>query len=140
MIYAFSKSEEIFHDHIEAESIADVRRIAEQELGLRDGERYYVGVREEIRPERYLTADRVLEQVSESIYDEVGEIAEDWPDATDEQIADLDQRLKRVFRRWLTQTNGWPRFFAVKQTAEFVCGELDESDPAMSTCEPAAEL
>ncbi len=132
MIYAFSKSEEVFHDHVEAESIDDSRRIAEEELDLREGEPYYVGVREEVRPERYLTADRVLEQVSDSIYDLVGEIAEDWPSATAEQIADLDQRMKRVFRDWLTDTDGWPRFFLVKNAKQFFSGDLDASDPIVA--------
>jgi hypothetical protein len=97
-IWCYSTDEEYFHDHTNAEVTRD-EAIAEaiDELGLEDGDSFYLGKQRTIDAAEYLDAERILEEVSDRIYDEAGEISEGWPDVSAEDVADLSNRLMDAF-------------------------------------------
>src|ERR1039458_7673490 len=116
MIYCFSTDEECFHDHCEAADVQAARQIAEEELALEPGQPYYVGIRKDVHPERMINADRLLEDIGDRLFDNVGELCEDWPDATTKQVADLEARLQAVLKQWMIDTACVPTFYQVEKT------------------------
>lgn len=121
--YCFSTDEEMFRDDCEVADMDEARKYAEEELCLEDGQKFYVGLRKDVHPEMKLNADSIMERIGEQLYDDVGEISEDWPQATVEQIADLELRLQAVVRQWLVETKNTPTFWQVVGTQTFIAGE-----------------
>lgn len=83
--YVYSSDQELFN----AEQV--------EELSLDDGDNYYRAEREHIKPSDLVVsfmASEVIERMQESLFDEVGEIAEDHLDISDEAEADLLQMIK----------------------------------------------
>lgn len=122
-IYCFSTDEEMFHDHCEAADIDAARKISEEELCLEDGQAYYVGLRKDVHPEMKLSANSILEGISDLIWDEVGEISEDWPNANAIQVKELERRLQAVMFAWMEEYKLQPTFYQVVDTQTFVAGD-----------------
>jgi len=118
-IYCFSTNEERFNDHCESADIESARKIAEAELCLEEGQAYYVGLRKDVHPELKLNASRLLEDIGEAIYEDVGDICEDWPDVTAIQVAELERRLQATFFAWMQEVNCNPKFWQVVDTRKF---------------------
>jgi hypothetical protein len=81
---------------------------------LFNGERgiFYVGQIESYIP--FICGDRILEQVSEDAYIEVGEPAEDYlSNVKIEHVRLLEERLNKVLNEWIEETNNQPNFFKV---------------------------
>lgn len=73
---------------------------------------FYVGQIESYVPS--ISADRILEDISEDAYSEVGEPAENYLVGVKiEQVKLLEERLNQVLHEWLKETNNQPNFFKV---------------------------
>lgn len=74
----------------------------------------YVGRTNEVHP--YIDAELAIEQATESIYDVVGEVSEDYlMYLPKEELEDLQKELNTVFDRWLTKYNNHPTFYQVEE-------------------------
>ena len=72
----------------------------------------------------YVDADRVIEELQEHAYDEVGEVSESWLDSiTIEQREDLGNRLLKVVLEWLKDCNEEPYFYTVEPFDELTLQE-----------------
>lgn len=59
-----------------------------------------------------------LDTLSNHAYDEAGEYADEWPNCTKEQEADLTQRLKDVVNQWADDHGLQPQFYHVENVKE----------------------
>lgn len=58
--------------------------------------------------------DQVIENIQEAMYDEVGEVAEDYLDDVSKKDAlELEEKLNEVFYRWQEEHNYKPSFYKV---------------------------
>lgn len=90
--------------------------------GKKPGEKIVIGICEDYVP--HLSADTLLDQVSEDAYEEVGEVAEDWPELGDRKgykYADkLQAKIDKVFNEWLEETKQVPSFYRIQPLADLV--------------------
>lgn len=64
----------------------------------------------------YISADTVIENAQEQLYDEVGEVAEGYLDTTKEQDKELEDMLNKVFYEWHKKYNLFPTCYKVENT------------------------
>lgn len=58
--------------------------------------------------------DEVLERIAETVYDDVGEVAEDYlSDVTKEHKEELQDKLNEVFYAWQEKYNYKPSFYTI---------------------------
>lgn len=119
-MFCFSQNEEHFHQETEADSMEQAKVVAEGELQLKPGEVFYVGVKSPIIADTYVDGDDILFLLGERVSEDIGEAAEGWPDATQEQIAVLTGRIREVVRAWIRETGNEPGFYAVRSVESFV--------------------
>jgi hypothetical protein len=116
--YCLSSNEETFSGDYASreEAIA----FAADELGVEPGGLFWVGRSVPYVVEvRKHTADRLVEQLAEDAYDEVGDVAEDWlRRVTDGQLTDLASRLDSVVEAWLEDYGHEPGFWRVEDVTE----------------------
>jgi len=110
--WIWSTNDEIFrtNDFFDtiAEAIADAR---EQED---EGEVIYVGQVFDPITAAHVDVDNVLEIISEQIYSEVGEVAEDYlNDVKQEDFSVLEERLNTVLMDWMKEFGYEPKFYKV---------------------------
>lgn len=77
-------------------------------------------------------AEYVIERAGECAGDDVGDYAEDWPLASKEQTAELDESIRAVFEAWCVKHKLEPTFYSIVdvQKHEVVAvGEDDEATP-----------
>lgn len=75
-------------------------------------ENFYVGKVERFAPS--VDTDRVLEDISENAYDELGEVAEEYLYIVNkEEFKLLENKLNKVLNEWLDETNNHPTFYNV---------------------------
>ncbi|MCI8783268.1 MAG: hypothetical protein HFG84_07615 [Dorea sp.] len=90
--------------------------------GKKPGEKIVVGICEDYVP--HLSADTLLDQVSENAYEEVGEVAEGWPEFVDRKgyrDADkLQEKIDKAFYEWMEETKQVPGFYCIVPLAESV--------------------
>lgn len=90
--------------------------------GRKPGEKIVIGICEDYVPQ--LSADTLLDQVSEDAYEEVGEVAEGWPEFENRKgykDADkLQEKINKVFNSWLTETKQVPDFYHIQPLADLV--------------------
>ena len=80
-----------------------------------DVEGFFVGVKKPyIMSSNIIDAETVLERINDSIYDDIGEYAEDYlMDIEKEQKDKLGRALNKVFHLWIKKYNLEPTFFEV---------------------------
>jgi hypothetical protein len=62
----------------------------------------------------YVDADGVIDQVTNSVYDEVGEVSEGWLyHVSHDSLDELGEKLTEVFEQWLEDRGDKPSFFKV---------------------------
>lgn len=87
--------------------------------GKKPGEKIIVGICEDYVPR--LSADTLLDQVSEDAYEEVGEVAEDWPEFVDRKgyryVDKLQEKIDKAFSEWLEETKQVPGFYHIQPLA-----------------------
>jgi hypothetical protein len=61
-----------------------------------------------------IDVDRVIENIQEAMYEEIGEAAEDYlDDVTKEDALELEKRLNEVFYKWQEEHKYKPSFYKV---------------------------
>ncbi|NFO86480.1 hypothetical protein FDC58_10540 [Clostridium botulinum] len=63
-----------------------------------------------------ISVDSVIENAQEQLYDEVGEVAEGYLDATKEQYEELEDKLNELFYEWHKKHNLFPTCYKVENT------------------------
>lgn len=125
--WTFGDNEEVFRgtDHeSEAAAIADALDT------YPDAETIWVGQIKPVDPKRLFRADHILEAIGERAYDEVGEVAEHWPELSKEDTAELEQLVMDY-----VLTKSPVTFFTVENSRSYTRGEAEAmcgSDPGPS--------
>lgn len=92
-----------------AEAMAEIKANDEEEI--LNG--FYLGRCETVGLPT-IDADSLLEQLSNDVYDEVGEVAEDYlTDVPVEAINELEESLNKVFEEWADKHKMHPTFYKV---------------------------
>lgn len=61
-----------------------------------------------------IDAETILEQLGEQVYDEVGEVAEDYLiNVPKEAVQELEEALNKVFEEWATKHKQYPSFYTL---------------------------
>lgn len=88
--------------------------------GKKPGEKIVVGLCEDYVP--HLNVDTLLDQVCEDAYEEVGEVAEGWPEFEARKgykDADkLQEKIDKAFCEWMEETEQMPGFYRIQPLAE----------------------
>lgn len=85
-----------------------------------DQKEFYVGQICEIRNSITVDSEGVLDDIASSIYDEVGEAAEDYLNYVKrEEWEILNQKLTQVVREWMKEFSYEPSFFRIENTEKF---------------------
>ena len=75
---------------------------------------FRIGIVEDCSNSHGVDANNVLECIAENIYDEVGEVAEDYlNDVTLEHRNELEEKLNDVLFAWMEKYNYSPSFFKI---------------------------
>jgi hypothetical protein len=61
----------------------------------------------------YLFGDQIVDLLRQQADDDVGEVVEDWPDASVDDVARLGKDIERVIHAWLVRTGNLPTFGTV---------------------------
>lgn len=97
-----------------------------KEDAIEDGKEYFrsehyeevdcFDVGEAVKPDiPRINAEWVIEHVAENMFEEVGEVAEDWlTEVSEEDLNKIDKKLNRLFIEWLKETNNMPDFFTIR--------------------------
>lgn len=114
--YSWSKDEEHYQGNLDTVEDAVAEGVAEGDLAPGDiitiGENIPHTAADLVRS--CITADRVIEMLSEYAYDNVGEFAEDWPDISKEDAVKLDEALVAAVAPFI----GEPTFWSIGKTVE----------------------
>lgn len=90
--------------------------------GKKPGEKIAIGICKDYAP--CLDADSLLDQVSEDAYEEVGEVAEGWPEFEHRKgykyVDKLQEKINKAFNEWLEETDQVPGFYHVEPLADLV--------------------
>ncbi|KHD14360.1 hypothetical protein [Clostridium butyricum] len=81
---------------------------------IEDGKQSFkVGIIEE--PTNFgVDVDQIINNIQEAMYDDIGEVAEDYlDDVSNEDALDLEKRLNEVFCKWQEEHNYKPSFYKV---------------------------
>ena len=87
--------------------------------GKKPGEKIVIGICEDYIP--HLSADTLLDQVSEDAYEEVGEVSEGWPEFDRKgykYVDKLQEKIDKAFNEWMEETNQVPGFYHIKPLAD----------------------
>lgn len=115
--WGYSLNQESYYGNFDTKEEA----IAECEAGEDPDRDYWVAQFKDVKIQ--VCADHVIEQVSEAVYEEAGEFAEDWPGKiTPEAKKDLEEVLTAVYQIWLAKNALIPNFAVVEEsTVEHRC-------------------
>ena len=120
MEIAYSTSGEIFHRLGEYKSHQDSFEDALNESGIKSGEPLWLGRLQSCQVEDYFPyADDILEGIGERAYDDVGEAADDWPNATKVPKADLEREIHAILSRWINEYDPC-RLFRVTSITKYI--------------------
>lgn len=119
--YVFSIDGEMYHDDGCA-SVDEAIEAAFEYWGsdyVAECSHVYVGIRETVRAGDYLSTDRLVEDMAERAYDDVGESSEDWLyDVKTEHATELDMLVVDLINAW-ADTHGYqPDFWRVCNVQE----------------------
>lgn len=85
-----------------------------EEFKWNEGDSFQIGQVQSCENDIRVDAGTILEQIAENIYDEVGEVADDYlrhVKKEDEEI--LDKRLNKVIKDWMIEFMYMPDFYKV---------------------------
>lgn len=112
--WVYSTNEEIFRSD-EYPSKEEAIQAAKEDLTW-DGytPAFYVGQIKFVPLPLGVDIDGMLENISVSVYDEVGEVAEDYlNDVTKEHRSELEEKVNEVVQEWMEKHKYKPNFFSV---------------------------
>ena len=85
------------------------------------GESFFVGQVQSIHSLVSINAEGVLEDMSQNIYDHVGDVSQGYlslgHEVSDEQLQWLEKSMNRVLHEWLVVTGNVPGFYQVTNIA-----------------------
>lgn len=82
---------------------------------------FYVGQIFPCTPYLSVDASRILEDISLNVYEEIGEVAEDYlMDVKPEHEQILEERLNKVLKEWLKEFEYEPSFFKIDNIEKIV--------------------
>ncbi|MED1863369.1 hypothetical protein P4V41_07855 [Fictibacillus nanhaiensis] len=113
--WVYSTSDEIFRTNDYSDTKEQAIEAGKVDLTW-EGEcpTFYVGQIENVDFALYVDPDGVLENIAQSVYDEVGEVAEDYLRHVDEEhFKTLEEDLNNVLRQWMDKFGYNPNFFKV---------------------------
>jgi hypothetical protein len=113
--WVYSRFEEDYTGVEEYDTREEAIEAATEEYLDSDVEGFFVG---KIKPyeshKDIVDVERILEQVSEAVYDDMGEFAEYYlHDVKREHEDELEKELNEVFHKWIEKYNYQPTFFEV---------------------------
>lgn len=79
----------------------------------REESQYQVGQIVDFVPR--ISAEYVLEQISEDAYEECGDNVGDYPFTNKEDQQKLQEMLDEVLERWMDKTNNYPTFYKIEK-------------------------
>lgn len=83
---------------------------------------YSITVQELVPYDIQIDGEIILDDLWSQVEEDVGDAADDWlnsdSDYTTEQLNDLSERLTRVVKTWLKETNNEPPFFRILSEKE----------------------
>lgn len=116
--YSYSTDDEIYHGEFDSPDAA----AAEAFYDDPELEAVSVGENRKHTAHFYVSADRILEDVTERAYDECREASEDWLDGVMHNV-DLKAELERLVGDWL-QAQEPPNFWRVASTRQITRAEM----------------
>lgn len=82
-----------------------------------DYDKFYVGQVESANTSIKIYADNILEQVADHVYDDVGEVAEDYLNYVKQEDKNiLEELLNRTLINWMNEYGYNPSFFKIVNT------------------------
>ena len=124
MEFAYSTNEERYSETIEAEKHEDVYAEAICCFALVVGDTFYVGTTRQPRAEEFAPdAYYVYERMGEMAYENVGEVAGDWPSLSKDEEAALDEKLKQLIAEFFDEHDLQPMFYSVDDVRRVVVTE-----------------
>lgn len=113
--WTFSTNEEMF---TYGEYFKDKKEAIEAGREYFEGSSFYVGQVEDIGIRFvHIAAEEVLETIGDRVYDEVGEVAEQYlTKIPKEQEQELENEINAVLEKWITKHGYEPTFFKVINT------------------------
>lgn len=121
MKYSYSTNEENYEGEFDTPEEAAQACFAENP----DHHVCWVGEAVRPQPENFIDGDLLIEHIMEQ--DEFsGDWAEAWPEATKEQKADLDERLKNMFLEWMDAHDLRPSFWNIENPKQFENPNVEE--------------
>lgn len=84
-----------------------------EEAIAREESQYQVGQIVDFVPR--ISAEYVLEQISEDAYEECGDNVGDYPFTNKEDQQKLQEMLDEVLERWMDKTNNYPTFYKIEK-------------------------
>ncbi|AYE35294.1 hypothetical protein [Clostridium septicum] len=86
---------------------------ASKEALIDDIKKFKIGIIEDV-PNFGVDVDRVIEDIQNTMYEEVGEVAEDYlVYASTEELLELEKDLNDVFYKWQEKYNYKPTFYTI---------------------------
>lgn len=71
-----------------------------------------------------VNVDSVIENITEHVYSEIGEVSEDWLVKVPKDARErLEDKMNAVFNEWLTEESLQPRFFKIVNLEEIFLSE-----------------
>lgn len=113
--WVYSTSDEIFRTNDYFDTKEEAIEFGKAELTW-DGEcpTFYVGQVQSVDFAIYVDPDQILENLAQSVYDEVGEVAEDYLRYVEKaHYRILEEELNKVVHQWMDKFNYNPTFFSV---------------------------
>lgn len=109
--WGYSQNQERYYGEFDTKEEAIIEAEAE---GEPDSD-YWVGQFKDVSIQ--VCATHVIEQVSEQVYDEAGEFAEDWPGRVPKEAEEeLEEALTKVYLEWLAKHTLMPTFAVVEES------------------------
>lgn len=86
---------------------------ATKEALIDDIEKFKIGVIKDV-PNFGVDVDTVIEDIQNAMYDEIGEVAEDYlDDVSKGHLLELEEQLNEVFYKWQEKYNYKPTFYSI---------------------------
>jgi hypothetical protein len=113
--WVYSRFEEDYSNSEEYDTKEEAIESAIEEYLDSDVEGFFVGkVKPYVLDENIVDIERILEQVSGNVYDDMGEFAECYlHDVKREHEDELEREINEVFHKWIEKYNYQPTFFEV---------------------------
>ena len=124
MKYSYSLNDENFTGEYDSPMAAAIEGFLE-ERDHYDGDVIFVGEISDPVPEAYIDADVILEHITcQDAF--LGDHAEGWPEASKEQLEELEKELRAVFIAWMERHDLRPTFWYVNNSRKITREEAQK--------------